>query len=86
MAVRDYDLVDVATGDVVMIVRHMWPAEPVECCICGKDTHSPHAVPYYCGVVREGQSEGGYKSACEPCYNRWEAWGASFETATKDPK
>lgn len=78
MYARDYDVVDTATGDTLLIVRHMWSRDPIECCICGKDTFDTTAVPYYCGVVREGQSEGGYKVACDPCHTRWEAWNDSF--------
>lgn len=37
-----------------------------------------HAVPWYCGPVAEGESEGGYKTVCARCYGRWEAWDASL--------
>lgn len=54
-------------------------AEPYECAMCGSIGFHKHAVPWYCGPVLEGQSEGGYKSVCKPCHDRWEAWSDSFE-------
>lgn len=74
MSGHDYDLVDRDTGDVVVRVRHMFPPDPADCCMCGKPTFDHWAVPYYCGPVLEGESEGGYRAACEPCYKRWEKW------------
>jgi hypothetical protein len=70
----DYDVVDSKTGESVMLVRHLWPQEPVDCCICEKPTYSSFCVPYYCGPVQSGKSQGGYKTACERCYARWEKW------------
>ena len=78
MSGRDYDLVDRETGQTVITVRHLWPDDPCECCMCDKLTFSDKAVPYYCGPVREGQSEGGYKTACDDCYAKWERWNDSF--------
>jgi hypothetical protein len=71
---RDFDVIDAATGEVVMAVRHLWPEETVECCMCPQQADHSFAVPYYCGPVLEGHSEGGYKVACAWCYARWEAW------------
>jgi hypothetical protein len=71
---QNYDLVDAADGRVVASVRYLWPEEPVDCCICGKPTFDHFGVPYYCGPVRSGKSEGGYRAACERCYGRWSAW------------
>lgn len=70
----DYDVIDASDGAVLARVRYLWPAEPVDCCICSRPTFSTLSVPYYCGAVREGCSEGGYAVACEPCYARWERW------------
>jgi len=70
------DYVD-ASGERVLTVINLTPPEPVDCCICGKDTTDHYAVPYYCGPVREGKSEGGYKAACARCYARWEAWDSA---------
>ncbi len=70
----DYEVIDTINGETVMIVRHLGVVDPVECCICGKDTLTIHAVPYYYGPVRSGQSEGGYSPACEPCYRHWKRW------------
>lgn len=36
-------------------------------------------MPYYCGPVRSGQSEGGYAPACQRCYTRWAAWDDAME-------
>lgn len=70
----NYDVIDRATGEAVLRVRYLTPQEPIDCCICGKPTFSTLAVPYYCGAVREGCSEGGYAVACQPCHDRWERW------------
>ena len=71
---QNFDVVDATDGHVLASVRHLWPEEPSDCCICGKPTLDHFAVPYYCGPVRSGQSEGGYAPACQPCYARWEKW------------
>lgn len=81
MSGLDYDVIDKSDGAVLMRVRHLWPGDPVDCCMCEKPTHSRMCVPYYCGPVLEEQSEGGYKTACEPCYARWEAWSDKHATA-----
>lgn len=69
---RDFDVLE--QGDVVLSVRYLNQEDPVECCICGQKTFSHFCVPYYCGAVREGRSEGGYAVACDRCYARWERW------------
>lgn len=69
---RDYDVIE--GGHIVVSVRYLNDEEPVDCCICERKTFSKLAVPYYCGAVREGCSEGGYAVACERCYPRWERW------------
>lgn len=55
-------------------VVHLIHEMEVECCMCGRATFSKLCVPYYCGPVRDGCSEGGYAHACERCYARWERW------------
>lgn len=52
-------------------------AEPDECSMCHAVDFHTHAVPWYCGPVREGQSEGGYKTVCRACHDRWAAWNDS---------
>jgi hypothetical protein len=58
----------------------LWPMPPADCCMCGKPCEGPKAwaVPYYCGPVPMGCSDGGYREACEPCYQKWEAWDDSL--------
>lgn len=50
------------------------PHQPIECAMCEAVGLFDCAVPYYCGPVLEGQSQGGYRCVCRPCYRRWEAW------------
>lgn len=66
-------------GEVVLSVRYLWPHEPADCCMCGRPTLSARAVPYYCGPVREGASEGGYSTACDRCADKWERWNDTRE-------
>ena len=70
----DFDVIDRATGDVLVRVRHLWGDDPVACCMCERETFDHFAVPYYCGPVLDGQSEGGYRVACAGCYRRWSDW------------
>lgn len=79
----NYDVLDAATGEALLMVRHLWPEEPVQCCMCDKPTHSRMCVPYYCGATRTGKSEGGYSTAYKTCYSRWEKWddaGAEYDS------
>lgn len=76
---RNFDVIDVESGDTVLKVRHLWPQEPIPCCMCGMATYSNLAVPYYCGPTREGASEGGYKTACYLCHMKWERWNTVRE-------
>lgn len=69
---REFDVYE--GGELVLSVRRLWPEPPVQCCVCGRDTFSHLCVPYYCGPVRDGCSEGGHAPACERCYARWERW------------
>ena len=55
--------------------------EEDECSMCGGLGFHRHAVPWYCGPVLEGQSEGGYKTVCEPCHDRWTAWTETVSRA-----
>lgn len=74
---RDYDVIE--NGEAVLRVRYLNRLEPVDCCMCGKPTFSTLAVPYYCGPVRDGCSEGGHAFACEPCYGKWERWNDTLD-------
>lgn len=58
--------------------HRMFDPDPIECAMCPNLGQWIFAVPYYCGVVREGCSEGGYKSVCKPCHDRWAAWNDSL--------
>ncbi len=58
-------------------VIHLWD-EPIDCAMCLKPTWDHFAVPWYCGPVREGESDGGYKATCKPCHDRWAAWNDSL--------
>lgn len=66
-------------GETVVTVYNLTPPEPCDCCICGRATLDRFAVPYYCGPVRSGKSEGGYAPACQRCYTRWAAWDDAME-------
>jgi len=44
-----------------------------DCAMCGKESNDKKAVPFYCEPVSEGESDGGYASVCDPCYDVWEA-------------
>lgn len=63
-------------GSKVLCI-HLW-REPEECNMCGALGYLAHAVPWYCGPVAEGESEGGYKSVCKVCHDRWAAWDDSL--------
>lgn len=71
---RDFNIVDGATGETVVTVRHLWPEDAVDCCMCGKPTFDHFAVAFYERPVRSGHSEGCHRAACGPCYTRWAAW------------
>lgn len=53
--------------------------EPLECAMCGCTGFHWHAVPWYCGAVLDGQSEGGYKTVCSSCHDRWKRWSDSMQ-------
>ncbi|MCQ9375148.1 hypothetical protein NMQ14_12890 [Methyloversatilis sp. XJ19-13] len=72
------DAVD-ADGNSVLRI-HLW-RDPEDCNMCGALGYHSHAVPWYCGPVAEGESEGGYKTVCARCYCRWEAWDSSLRHA-----
>jgi hypothetical protein len=56
------------------LLINLSPPDPIECAMCEAVGDFSCAVPYYCGPVLEGQSEGGYRCVCGPCYARWLAW------------
>lgn len=64
-------------GNEWLIVR-LWK-EPNECGMCGALGDLRHAVPWCCGPVLEGDSDGGYETVCEPCHDRWAAWSDSMQ-------
>jgi hypothetical protein len=53
--------------------------EPHECSMCGAVGFHEHAVPWYCGPVMEGDSDGGYKTVCKKCHDRWASWNDSMQ-------
>lgn len=63
--------------DGPVVVVHLWQ-EPEECNMCGTLGNHKHAVPWYCGPVPQGESEGGYKAVCERCHDKWSAWDSSL--------
>lgn len=46
--------------------------------MCGAVGFHEHAVPWYCGPVAEGESEGGYKTVCKGCHDKWAEWDDSL--------
>lgn len=68
-----------------LTVVHLIHDMEVDCCICERPTVSKLCVPYYCGPVREGCSEGGYSHACERCYARWERWNDAGMAGFRKP-
>ncbi len=66
-----------AEGKNVLVV-HLWDFDVVDCAMCDEPTRHRYAVPWYCGPVAEGESEGGYKCVCKPCHDRWAAWNDSL--------
>ena len=47
---------------------------PIECGVCNALGFHRHCVPWYCEPVLEGHSEGGYRTVCKPCHDKWAAW------------
>lgn len=65
-------------GHPVRVV-HLWPPDPIECAMCSAFGDWTWCVPYYCGPVAEGCSEGGYRSVCKKCHDRWARWNDSLK-------
>lgn len=59
-------------------VHIMTPPLPIDCAMCPAVGDWLHCVPYYCGPVAEGCSEGGYRAVCQSCYKRWSRWNDSL--------
>lgn len=59
-------------------VHYVWE-HPIECGMCGDIVYDPvtYDVPWYCGPVMEGCSDGGYRTVCKKCFNKWEAWNST---------
>jgi hypothetical protein len=47
--------------------------------MCGKEGDHRNGVPWYCGPAMEGESEGGYRSVCSPCFTRWDRWNTAMQ-------
>lgn len=65
-------------GPAITVVRLDAP-EPWPCPMCGKLDEHHWAVPWYCGPVLDGESEGGYKACCRPCHDRWAKWNDAMQ-------
>lgn len=78
----DYDVIDRASGEVLISVRHLWHDEPMDCCMCGKPHYGTRYVPYHCGPTLERHCQGGYKTACDECHDIWAAWADKTERRT----
>jgi hypothetical protein len=59
-------------------VHIMTPPLQIDCAMCEAVGDWLHCVPYYCGPVAEGCSEGGYRAVCPTCHNRWARWHDSL--------
>lgn len=57
-----------------VLVINLTPPDEIECAMCEARGDWRHAVPYYERPVREGESQGGYRCVCPPCYAHWDAW------------
>lgn len=69
--------IDRQTPEGAVLIVHLW-RDPDECSMCSGLGFHTHAVPWYCGPVAEGDSEGGCKTVCRSCYHRWAAWDAGL--------
>ena len=58
-------------------VIYLWK-EPIECNMCGVVGFHEHAIPWYYGPVAEGESDGGYKTVCKTCHDKWACWNDSL--------
>ncbi|MDR6381778.1 hypothetical protein [Paraburkholderia caribensis] len=59
-------------------VHIMTPPAQIDCAMCDAVGDWLHCVPYYCGPVAEGCSEGGYRAVCPSCHERWSRWNDSL--------
>jgi hypothetical protein len=66
------------SGGEILVVR-LWEPEPIDCSMCDAQGDWLHCVPYYCGPVAEGCSEGGYRSVCPTCHDKWARWNDSLQ-------
>ena len=48
-----YELVDRATGEVILTVIHLWPNNDGECNMCREWRILDHAVAWYCGPTHD---------------------------------
>ena len=63
----------VKNGIEIALIIDMWAA-PIECGKCGIEDFHNYCVPWYCGPVLEGESEGGYRTVCKSCHDKWAKW------------
>lgn len=49
----DYEIVERATGDVILRVVHLWPNDGGECAMCGQERALDHSVGWYCGPTHD---------------------------------
>ena len=60
-------------GTEIVIVIDL-NAQTVDCGMCGIEGFHDYCVPWYCGPVRDGESEGGYRTVCKSCHDKWAEW------------
>lgn len=61
-------------GCTVNII-HMW-VEPNECAMCGAIGFHSCCVPWYYNPTVEPLNDGGYKSVCNTCHDRYSKWAS----------
>lgn len=83
----DYQLVDRATGEVVLTQIHLWQNDAGECQLCGEMKILRHCVAFYCEPTYDeiGSVSTQYRSTdgqpaivggmrcCKECHDRHEA-------------
>lgn len=80
----DYQIIDRATGEVLLTRIHLWPNNTGECNMCGEERVLDHAVAWYCGPTHDeiGSVSTEYRGCdghpaivggmqvCEECHDR----------------
>jgi hypothetical protein len=89
-------LVDRATGEVLLTEISLWPRDSGECVLCGEMKLLNHAVAYYCGPTHDeiGSVSTEYRgtpehpaivggmSCCKECHDRHYSISPSESTKT----